>query len=90
MRFRSEQKSGRVLVEMLDGGMRRRLSGRGRIPPFGIGRAKALAVLNTEGILAAAELSLTHAESAISADQVAVSQTLDGGWPTPPTKTALH
>jgi multidrug efflux system outer membrane protein len=46
------------------------------------GRATALAVLDAQRTLAAAESSLAELESAISEDQVAIFMALGGGWET--------
>jgi NodT family efflux transporter outer membrane factor (OMF) lipoprotein len=54
------------------------------------GRATALAVLDAERTLAAAEQSLAEVESAISADHVGVFLALGGGWETPQIRTASN
>jgi NodT family efflux transporter outer membrane factor (OMF) lipoprotein len=53
----------------------------------GGGRATALAVLDAERTLAAAEQSLAQVESAVSEDQVGVFLALGGGWQTSPIRT---
>ena len=54
------------------------------------GRATALAALDAERTLAAAEQSLAEVESAVSADQVSVFLALGGGWQMSQIRTASN
>lgn len=56
----------------------------------GGGRATALAVLDAERTLAAAEQTVAQVESAVSADQVSVFLALGGGWQTSQIRTASN